>query len=160
MARIQPGQAGGKNVCAFLDMIAHSEGTAGHGDDGYNVLVGGGLFHGYDDHPRQLIAIPRLGIKSTAAGRYQLLAHYFDDYANLLGLDDFSPINQDRIAIQQIKESKAFNLVKAGQFDTAVKLCAHIWASLPGAGYNQHEQPIKTEQQFYTAAGGKIGETA
>ena len=36
-----------KNRKAFLDMIAHSEGTAGHGDDGYNVMVGGKLFDDY-----------------------------------------------------------------------------------------------------------------
>ena len=36
-----------RNLKAFLDMIAVSEGTQDHGDDGYNVIVGGDLFEGY-----------------------------------------------------------------------------------------------------------------
>ena len=73
MAVISAQQAGGKNVVAFLDMIAWSEATDKPGqrtnDHGYDVLVGGGLFTGYADHPRKLVALPKLGIKSTAAGR-------------------------------------------------------------------------------------------
>ena len=60
-------------------MIAVSEGTAGKGDDGYNVIVGGALFQGYNDHPRKLVWI-RQGLASTAAGRYQLLKRYYDAY--------------------------------------------------------------------------------
>ncbi len=60
------------NQKAFLDMISISEGTYGKGDNGYNVIVGGALWeHGYADHPRVLVDFPKLGIKSTAAGRYQ-----------------------------------------------------------------------------------------
>ena len=61
------------NLKAFLDMLAWSEGTStvAGSDNGYNVIVGGSLFKGYADHPRKLVDIPRLGIKSTAAGRYQ-----------------------------------------------------------------------------------------
>jgi len=73
-----------KNMRAFLDMIAYSEGTDKAGqptkDRGYDVLVGGGLFAGYADHPRKAIKLPRLGISSTAAGRYQILARYYDVY--------------------------------------------------------------------------------
>lgn len=62
------------NVSAFFDMLAHAEGTTRYGsDDGYNVLVGGGLFAGYDVHPRQSVYLPAYGIRSTAAGRYQFL---------------------------------------------------------------------------------------
>ena len=43
------------NLKAFLDMIAVSEGTAGKGNDGYNVIVAGNLFDSYDDHPRKLV---------------------------------------------------------------------------------------------------------
>lgn len=153
MPRISPTAAGGQNVCAFLDMIAHSEGTAGHGDDGYDVLVGGALFASYADHPRQLVHI-RPGLASTAAGRYQLLARYFDHYKQLLGLTDFGPLAQDRIAIQQIRECRALEKVAAGEFEPAVAACAHIWASLPGAGYGQHENKLDALLAAYTAAGG------
>lgn len=142
------------NLAAFLDMIAHSEGTCtiAGSDDGYNVLVGGKLFSGYADHPRVL----NKALRSTAAGRYQLLARYFDAYKRLLNLTDFSPESQDKIAIQQITESKALSAVEAGEFATAVGLCAHIWASLPGAGYNQHENKLADLQAVYAGAGGHL----
>ncbi|MGE4961585.1 glycoside hydrolase family 24 protein, partial [Yersinia enterocolitica] len=98
-----------KNLKAFLDMLAWSEGTSrtAGSDNGYNVIVGGKLFTGYQDHPRVVVELPRLGIKSTAAGRYQLLSRYWDAYKKQLGLKDFSPASQDAVAIQQIRERKA-----------------------------------------------------
>jgi muramidase (phage lysozyme) len=143
------------NRKAFLDMIAHSEGTFGHGDDGYNVDVGGKLFEGYADHPRILVQLSPV-LKSTAAGRYQLLAKYFDYYKKLLNLPDFCPKCQDEIALQQIKECRALPDIDAGRFDAAVDKCHHIWASLPGAGYGQHENKLDDLRKIYIHAGGEI----
>ena len=61
---------------AFLDMLAWSEGTDNGRqktrNHGYDVIVGGELFTDYSDHPRKLVTLnPKL--KSTGAGRYQLL---------------------------------------------------------------------------------------
>lgn len=156
MSRITAQAAGGHNVVAFLDMIAHSEGTAGHGEDGYNVLVGGGLFHSYADHPRTLVDLPNLGIKSTAAGRYQILAKFYDDYKKSLHLPDFGPLSQDRIAIQMIHEQRAMPAVLSGHFSTAVYLCANIWASLPSNDYGQHQNKLQQLVAFYKVAGGKL----
>lgn len=147
-----------QNRKAFLAMIAVSEGTKGHGDDGYNVIVGGDLFEGYADHPRRLITLNKKGLKSTAAGRYQLLSRYYDAYKRQLNLPDFSPASQDAIAIQQIKERKALDDVDAGRFELAVKKCRNIWASLPGAGYGQHENTIDYLKKAYVAAGGNFAE--
>ncbi len=145
------------NQKAFLDMISVSEGTFGKGDNGYNVLVGGALWeHGYADHPRVLVDFPKLGIKSTAAGRYQLLARYFDAYKKQLDLPDFSPASQDAIALQQIKECHALPDIEAGHFNIAVAHCAHIWASLPGAGYGQHENTMDKLRAAYVEAGGTV----
>lgn len=151
MARI----ATDANTAAFLDMLAKSEGTAGKGDDGYNVIVGGELFDSYADHPRKMIEV-RPGLKSTAAGRYQLLARYFDPYKALLNLPDFSPESQDAIAIQQIREARALDAVQAGDIETAIAKCAHLWASLPGAGYGQHENTKPELFSAYLLAGGKF----
>lgn len=144
------------NVAAFLDMIAVSEGTAGKGDDGYNIIVGGSQFTGYADHPRKMITLPRLNIRSSAAGRYQLLARYYDAYKKSLKLTDFSPESQDKIAIQQIKECRAYDDVVAGRFDVAVRNVKNIWASLPGAGYGQHENKIEHLRTAYLSAGGTL----
>jgi len=144
------------NEKAFLDTIAFSEGTYGKGDDGYNVLVGGSFFDGYDDHPRISVYLPSLNIHSTAAGRYQILERNFDAYKSLLGLPDFSPESQDGIAWQLIKESGAVDDVEAGNFDSAAAKCAHIWASLPGAGYGQHENKLDALREFFVNVGGTL----
>ena len=67
---------------AFLDMLAWSEGT----DNGRRNhvqksggAVSGELFTDYSDHPRKLVTLnPKL--KSTGAGRYQLLSRWWDAY--------------------------------------------------------------------------------
>jgi len=148
-----------QNRKAFLDMIAFSEiGPAllAKSDNGYNVIVGGGLFSGYADHPRKVVKIPKLNLCSSAAGRYQLLARYWDAYKKQLKLKDFSPASQDAVALQQIKECGALPDIDAGNFDAAVKKCSRIWASLPGAGYGQNENPLDKLRFAYVNAGGKL----
>ncbi len=149
-----------RNCKAFLDMIAYSEGTStiAGSDNGYNVIVGETLFQGYKDHPRILVHLPGLGINSTAAGRYQLLSRYWDAYKKQLNLADFSPKNQDLVALQQIKEQKALNDVLSGNFSEAVRKVSNIWASLPGAGYGQRENKMDELAKVYLAAGGKMKE--
>ena len=58
-------------------MLAWSEGTDNGRqktrNHGYDVIVDGELFTDYSDHPRKLVTLnPKL--KSTGAGRYQLLS--------------------------------------------------------------------------------------
>jgi muramidase (phage lysozyme) len=134
------------NIQAFLDTLAYSEGTDNGrqptNDRGYDVVVGGALFSGYKDHPRKLVYLPKLGIKSTAAGRYQILARFYDHYKAQLKLPDFSPDSQDKIAIQLIKECKAIDDIEAGRIDEALTKCRSRWASLPGAGYGQNEHKM------------------
>jgi muramidase (phage lysozyme) len=160
MARISAAQVGGLNVLAFLDMLAWSEGTdhprQASRDQGYDVIVGGTLFEGYADHPRKLVPLPKLGIKSTAAGRYQLLSRYYDAYKKQLGLPDFSPISQDKIALQQIRERRALPDIQAGRIPEAIEKCRNIWASLPGANYGQHEHTLDSLIAHYLAAGGVL----
>lgn len=158
-AEITEAQAG-RNVPAFLDMLAWSEGTDNDrqatADRGYDVLVGGGLFLDYADHPRRIVALPKLGISSTGAGRYQLLMRYWDAYRKQLGLADFGPLSQDRVAIQQIRERGAMPLIQAGRVTEAIERVRNIWASLPGAGYGQHEQAAERLLAAYSKAGGVL----
>ena len=144
------------NRKAFLTMIATAEGTAKLGDNGYNVLVGGSLFTGYTDHPRKAVYLPKYKIKSTAAGRYQILSRYYDSYKKLLKLKDFSPASQDAIAIQMIKEQRALQDVDEGRVDAAIKKVSNIWASMPGAGYGQREVAIASLRKSFVDAGGLI----
>jgi muramidase (phage lysozyme) len=143
------------NLKAFLDMIAVSEGTAGKGDNGYNVIVGGSLFESYDDHPRKLVWL-RPGLASTAAGRYQLLSRYYDAYKKQLNLPNFSPLSQDLIAVQQIKERGALQDIEKGYINVAIDKVKNIWASLPGANYGQHENKVDKLITAYKDAGGTV----
>ena len=72
---------------AFLDMLAWSEGTDNGRqktrNHGYDVIVGGELFTDYSDHPCKLVTLnPKL--KSTGAGRYQLLSCWWMPTASSL----------------------------------------------------------------------------
>jgi muramidase (phage lysozyme) len=160
MTHLSDAEAGGKNVTAFLDMLAYSEGTDNGKQptecDGYDVIVGGGLAYSTLAHPNKLISLPRYGIKSTAAGRYQFLKRTWDALQKQLKLPDFSPESQDKACIQLLKECKALPLIKAGKFDEAVFAARKIWASLPGAGYGQHEQGLAKLRQIYLDKGGKL----
>lgn len=165
MPRITPEQAGGINVCAFLDMTAVAEIGIPmlkdpRTDDGYRVIVGSIpskliLINDYADHPRQLVKI-RKGLSSTAAGRPQILSRYWDHYKEFLDLPDFGPVSQDLYAIQQLREQRALPLIQEGRIADAIERCSNIWASFPGAGYGQHEQSMQRMLHEYQRARGEL----
>jgi muramidase (phage lysozyme) len=160
MPTITADQAAGLNRCAFLDMLAVSELTQALidvTDNGYNVLVGATAAHpltfpSYATHPTTFNA----ALNSDAAGRYQLMLHWYQPYASLLKLSDFSPLTQDLIALQQIRESRALPYIDAGNLAQAVSLCSHIWASLPGNSYGQHTNSLDSLQAAYILNGGTV----
>lgn len=148
------------NVRAFLDMLAWSEigpGLLEHSDDGYDVLVGSTqraplLFDSYATHPN----VYNKRCNSTAAGRYQILARYWPHYRDLLKLPDFGPVSQDLYAIQQLRERQAIPLIESGHIVAAIAKVSNIWASLPGAGYGQHEHEMQNLLAAYTSSSGVI----
>jgi muramidase (phage lysozyme) len=157
MCRISIAAAGGPNVCAFLDMLAVAEIGArllAVSDDGYDVIVGSTYEHprlmrSYADHPRQLISLPKWGVKSTAAGRYQIIAPTWDGLLPTLAGPGapvralpFSPENQDRACIQLLRECRAYAQIVGGNIEGAIALARKTWASLPGAGYGQPEHSL------------------
>ncbi|EHJ91095.1 Lysozyme [Vreelandella boliviensis LC1] len=118
-------------MAAFLDTLAHAEGTTRFGfQDGYNVLVGGKISNSYDNHPRQLVWLPSYQINSSAAGRYQFLTSTWDDLVERFGIADFTPASQDLGAVQLIRECKALSLIHDGRIRDAIHACRNIWASL------------------------------
>lgn len=146
---VTPDQAA-RNVRAFLDVIAHAEGAD------YNVLFGGDTFDSFRDHPRQYITrfLGGREITSSAAGRYQFLARTWDGLVAKMRLPDFSPASQDAGAIELIREKGALRDVQAGRFAVAVRKVRKVWASLPGAGYNQPERSLSSLARVYAQAGG------
>lgn len=166
MSRLSESLAGGRNVLAFLDMLAWAEGTStspATALDGYDVIVTGidrkpEVFKDFTDHPfaqgRPSKVINSKGLKSNASGRYQQMLKDWPYYKAFLKLPDFSPISQDLLAIQHIRECRALPDVLAGRIETAISKCRNIWASLPGAGYGQREHRLDDLLKQYRLAGG------
>lgn len=157
------------NLRAFLDMIAWAEiGTEMllASDNGYNVIAGSvpGMiitFSSYHRHPGVLIDMDGKvgGLQSTAAGRYQILAKIWAAYRSRLRLRGFYPEDQDRIAIQLIRECRALVDIDIGDIAVAIHKCRSRWASLPGAGYGQPEKKISALLEVYRTVGGTFNVT-
>lgn len=156
-----------QNRKAFLDMLAVSEGTSTSPltqNNGYDVIVTGvdgpEIFTDYSEHPfangRSPKQINRKGLYSTASGRYQHMLKHWAHYKAQLNLPDFGPESQDTWALQLIRERGALPLIDAGNFILAVARVRNLWASLPGAGYGQHENTIEKLKQAYLDAGGRM----
>ncbi len=166
MASLSESLAGGRNALAFLDMLGWSEGTStspATAMDGYDVIVTGidrkpEVFNDFADHPfakgRSSKVINSRGLTSNASGRYQQMLKDWPHYKALLKLPDFSPISQDLLALQHIRECRALPDVLAGRIETAISKCRNIWASLPGAGYGQREHRVEDLLKQYRLAGG------
>lgn len=145
-----------KNLKSFLLMLQYAEGT--YGANAYRTLYGGDLFNDFSHHPNR--AIHKGGITSTAAGAYQFLFKTWKELQQRLNLPDFSPISQDKAAVELIRRKGALEDVYAGRFADAVNKCRKTWASLPGAGYGQHEYSLKHLTQVYQHTGGNLSFTA
>lgn len=157
-----------KNLQAFLDTLAWSEGTSTSPAtkcNGYDVIVTGvngkpEIFTDFSDHPfnkgRPSKKINSKGLTSNASGRYQFMLKDWAHYKAQLNLSDFGPESQDKWAIQLIKERKALPDIEAGNIELAVSKCRNIWASLPGAGYGQREHSMDDLIARYKTAGGSV----
>lgn len=152
-----PDSQAARNERAVLDMIAYAEGTSS--PDGYSMMFGGGLFKGFADHPRVLHQFTNKAgqvLKTSAAGRYQFLARTWDELRDKLDLPDFGPASQDAAALELIRQRGALPDVHAGRIAEAVTKIAPIWASLPGAGYNQPERKLASLIAAFQSNGGTL----
>lgn len=140
------------NLRAFLWMLQYSEGT--FGANAYRTLYGGGQFSDYSRHPN--LAITRWGITSTGAGAYGFLYRVWEELSKKQRLPDFSPPSQDKAALELIRAKGALPDIAAGNIEIAIYKCRSVWASLPGAGYGQHENSLDKLLRFYQSAGGHL----
>jgi len=123
---------------AFLALIGWSESAQ------YDTIVTGvtgpATFTDFSDHPfaPQFHRPPVLWRKgpppeySTAAGRYQILYHWWVAYKTELNLPDFSPASQDAYALEILKERHAIPLIVEGDIQGAIIACHGEWESFPG----------------------------
>lgn len=144
------------NVRAYLDAIAAAEGVNTSGPNGgYDMMFGNKPMSSMADHPRQYFAFRQTdGVKNStsAAGKYQFLERTWNGLAKQLGLNDFSPQNQDRAALALIRNAGVLDAVKNGEFEKATPKLGKIWASLPSSTY---AQPKRSDQQFTAMLAGE-----
>ena len=135
-------------VKAFLDTIAAAEGTAS--PDGYHTQYTGTKFASFSDHPREMRCGRRYGKKlcSDAAGRYQFLSTTWDRFAKKFSITDFSPQNQDFVAVELIREKGALEDIEAGRLESAVRKLAYIWPSFRRFGGSVDSSMPKLEQMY------------
>src|SRR5690606_28112342 len=120
-----------ENVKKFLDFLGESEGAD------YDVIVGGKeRITDFSTHPRK-VGLRTADGPSTAAGKYQITASTYDDIAPKLGITDFSPESQDKIALEIIRQEGALEDVQNGDFAKAINKLGGRWASLPSSKYSQ-----------------------
>lgn len=131
------------NVRMMLDLISRAEGNTD-----YDTMVGGGKFKDYSSHPQTIVKLKSRNkkgeveiIPSTAAGRYQIMAANWIPYKTRLGLKDFSPDSQDKIAIQMLADRGALPYILDGKFKTAIKKTGNQWTSLPASDISQGYGP-------------------
>lgn len=146
------------NIDAFLKMLRHCEGTSG--ENGYRTLFGGKLFDSYSSHPNKKVPFYNKAKGkndySTAAGAYQFLySTWLEKKAKLL-LPDFSPKSQDLAAIDILREKGALDFIKNGDLPRAIEKVKKVWASLPGAGYQQPEKTLAKCIEYFKLNGGQI----
>jgi muramidase (phage lysozyme) len=153
-----------KPVAAFLDLIAHSEGTStskNTRDDGYDIIVNGingpNTFFDYSAHPfvagRAPIVVrtaPSL-LESTASGRYQITLPTWKSITERWTSTLFSPQAQDAAALQLLKECGALTHIDSGNIAAAIEACCETWASFPGNSYGQGGRTLAWLQEEYTS---------
>lgn len=136
---------------ALLDTIAWTEGTRGHGKDGYNVTFAYHYFDSCDEHPNETICSGKLC--STAAGRYQFLYKTFTG----LKLPNFWPEQQELGALELI-ERRGVDLpeapMTATQFANALDRLSYEWSSLPPGRYGTPRRTLQEIRDEYCRLSG------
>lgn len=137
------------NARDYLNMLAASEGTASRGDRGYNVMFRGDLVNDYSRHPNMVHTyIDKNGKqgKSTAAGRYQFLYKTYEEMAKKLGITDFSPESQDKVAIALMLE-KGVDFDDGADFGANLRKINNVWTSLAGSSLGAQYHSTRSFQQ-------------
>jgi muramidase (phage lysozyme) len=149
--------------------VASGEGTDRKPGGGYGTIVGGtvlsvppGLIQNADitgwntkniqiadpqdltGHPNILVQVGP-GLKSTAFGRYQILA----GTAKSDGFTNFSPAGQDAAANTLMSNRGMVNAAIRGNIRQAIQKGGNEWASLPGSPYGQPTISMDSALQTY-----------
>ena len=124
---------------AFLDMLAWSEEQCGQSENQKSWLwrhCRRRAIYWLLRHPRSLSL---LKLKSTGAGRYQLLSRWWDAYRKQLSPERLLSEKSGRCGIATLRRG-ALPMIDRGDIRQAIDRCSNIWASLPGGdGQFEHK---------------------
>lgn len=160
------------NQAAFLSTVADSEGTA-RSLDAYRVCYraqppkASHIIVSFADHPAitgewdgeplDHLGASYVGLKSTAAGRYQIIKHTWMEAKLACRLSSFNPDSQDLAALWLIKSCGALTAVNMGNVAQAVQLCSNQWASFTNSNApGQPHQNLAFLLDAFAQAGGKV----
>jgi muramidase (phage lysozyme) len=136
---------------ALLDTIAFTEGTRGHGKDGYNVTFNYRYFDSCAEHPNMKICVGSLC--STAAGRYQFLHKTYVG----LKLPNFWPETQELGALELVSR-RGVDLpqvpMTATEFANALDKLSYEWSSLPPGRYGTPRRTLSEIRAEYCRLAG------
>ena len=138
-------------VKAFLDLLAHGEGTSYHPDAAHAVdqyrMTFCGKMRSFKDHPRIKCCNPvgNRVICATASGRYMFLQKTWDWVSEKIDAHDFSPQNQDLAAIYLLIYSGAMEEILRNNIPAAMRKASRYWAPIPG---NNYQQPQTKNQEL------------
>lgn len=139
-----------ENMRQFLDFVSASESTEKYG---YQHGFNNNFISDLKTHPRVLYSFPQTDgtkNKTGAAGRYQITIGTYDDIRKRYGLpDDFSPQNQDYIAIAKINDKGAIDDVLNADWESAIKKTGSVWASFPTSPYKQKHRDWGFVNNFF-----------
>ncbi len=129
----------GRYEKALHDTLAYSEGTRGHGQDGYDIIFGYQRAPDCRDHPGRCIPIPNSDKCSSASGRYQFLAGTWREVAERRGFTSFEPENQERAALYRIVNTRRATIppdrpLTLAEFEVVVAKLSDEWTSLRRKG--------------------------
>lgn len=139
------------NVKKFLDFLGRAEGAE------YNTIVGGNTFSDFTRHP-SIIGMRTKEGPSTAAGKYQITKTTYNDFAKKVGVSDFSPESQDKVALAIIQQEGALDDVRTGNFRAAIDKLGGRWASLPSSKYSQPKRGWDWAEKELSMPGGPVGQ--
>jgi len=158
-------------IRAFLRVIRVGEGTSD--ETGYEKLFGGQSF--INDYKKSWNAHPQVKVSkgkytSSAAGAYQILDGTWNDASmkklrDEYNVADFSPQNQDKMAIIILKHKRMtkanisakyenaygdiIQMIIDNDIDRAILTASLEWASLPGSPYGQPMRTLEEVKKDY-----------
>ena len=133
------------NLRAYMTLIRIAEAGNTGNPLPYDAQYGGGKISNYKTHPNKLIK--KWGNSSTAAGAYQFVFGTWNKLRIDLKLKDFSPMSQDKAAVEKIKERGGYDAVTTGNVENSNKKLKNEWSSLPG-GVQQQMNTGESKTEF------------